>query len=91
MESHKTRSLILAILVVGVLGADVSAAQIKDRESATHGDSASRYEITETYDYPGFQLIQINLAVLSHYSYVIASDGMALVVDSATYPKTTPD
>ncbi len=72
----------LSVLMLGLLASSMlSAAVIKDTESATHGFDASQYQITETYEYPGFKLIQINLPVLSHYSYILASDGQALVVD----------
>lgn len=57
------------------------AAAIKDAESATHGTDASQYQVVDTYEFPGFKLIQINLPVLSHYSYLVVSDGQALVVD----------
>ena len=57
------------------------AAQIKDAESATHGDEAASYQIVGTYEFDGFKLIQINLPVLSHYSYFLVSDNKVLVVD----------
>ncbi len=55
--------------------------QLKDAESATHGDEAASYQIVKTYQYPGFKLVQFNLAVLSHYSYLLISGDQALVVD----------
>jgi len=58
-----------------------SAASIKDTESATHGDEAASYQIVDTYQYPGYRLVQFNLGVLSHYSYMLISNGQALVVD----------
>ncbi len=57
------------------------AAVVTDSESATHGYDAAHHQIVNTYDYPGFKLIQFNLPVLSHYSYMLVSDGQALVVD----------
>jgi hydroxyacylglutathione hydrolase len=57
------------------------AGSIKDSESASHSDAASGYEIVDTYPYPGFKIIQFNLAVLSHYSYMLISEKQALVVD----------
>ena len=53
----------------------VEAAMIKDSESASHGDSAATYQVVETYSFPGFKVIQFNLAVLSHYSYMLISQG----------------
>ena len=58
-----------------------SAATITDSESASHADSAANYEVVNTYSYPGFKVLQFNLAVLSHYSYMLVSNGEALVVD----------
>ncbi|MBF0208386.1 MAG: MBL fold metallo-hydrolase [Oligoflexia bacterium] len=55
--------------------------KLKDAESATHGDEASTYQIVNTYKYSGYQLIQFNLAVLSHYSYLLVSENQAMVVD----------
>jgi hydroxyacylglutathione hydrolase len=54
---------------------------IKDAESASHGTDASQYQIVETYKFTAYELIQINLPVLSHYSYLLVSDGKTLVVD----------
>jgi rhodanese-related sulfurtransferase/glyoxylase-like metal-dependent hydrolase (beta-lactamase superfamily II) len=82
MKRRKLTGYSMSCLALTALAcACVMGAQIKDTESATHGDSASLYQITDTYEYPGFKLIQINLPVLSHYSYMIVSDGKALVVD----------
>ena len=58
-----------------------SGAEIEDSESASHGDEAANYQLIETYDQPGFKVMQFNLAVLSHYSYILASGKHALVVD----------
>jgi hypothetical protein len=49
-------------------------AAIKATESAS-------YQIVNTYNYPDYRLVQFNLAVLSHYSYMIISGNEALVVD----------
>jgi len=57
------------------------AGSLKDSESASHSDAASFYDIVDTYSYPGFRIIQFNLAVLSHYSYMLISGKQALVVD----------
>ena len=54
---------------------------IKDTESASHGYEAASYQIVDTYKYPGYRLVQFNLGVLSHYSYMLISNGQALVVD----------
>ncbi len=72
----------LPLLVLFWLSAAAApGAMIADTESATHGDAAAAYQLVETYTYPGFSLIQLDLSVLSHYSYLLVSDGQALVVD----------
>lgn len=57
------------------------SAEMKDTESASHADTAAYYELVNTYSYPGFKILQFNLSVLSHYSYMVISNGEALVVD----------
>ncbi len=82
MKLHRlVRYFFNCLALIGLICVCAPGAQIKDTESATHGDSASLYQITESYAYAGFTLIQINLPVLSHYSYMIVSDGKALMVD----------
>lgn len=66
---------------MSLLIVSIGRAAIKDAESASHGDDASRYQIVETYKFSGYDLIQINLPVLSHYSYLLVSDGKTLIVD----------
>lgn len=56
-----------------------------DAEAAAHGDEAAtlqRVKETERKQ-PDFTFRQYNLGVLSHYSYMIASEGQALIVDPA--------
>ncbi len=81
----KTRRLfaLLVALMLGLLwvGPVRPAKALKDTESASHGDEAAKYQIVNTYQYPGFKLVQFNLAVLSHYSYLLVSGDQALVVD----------
>ncbi|MBF0118500.1 MAG: MBL fold metallo-hydrolase [Desulfobacterales bacterium] len=57
------------------------AADIKDSESASHGMDSAFHSISGTYSFPGFKVIQFNLPVLSVYSYLLISDGEALMVD----------
>lgn len=68
-------------LAASLTGMPAHAGAIKDTESASHGDAASQYQIVDTYDYPGFSITQFTLGVLSHYSYMLVSQGQALVVD----------
>ena len=80
--SHVQKLGYVAILIwVLSMTMPLSGAGIQDAESATHGADASQYQIVDTYAYPAYKLIQINLPVLSHYSYILASDGQALIVD----------
>ncbi len=74
-------SLLFCLLLLFAHHPGVMAAEIKDSESATHGVDASKYYIVDTYRFPGFQLIQLELPVLSIYSYMLVSEGKALVVD----------
>lgn len=57
------------------------AAEIKDSESASHESDSSNQKIVATYTFPGFKVIQFTLPVLSVYSYLVVSDGEALLVD----------
>ncbi len=73
---------LLSVMVPLLLASTASlSAAVKDAESATHGNDAARYQVVNTYEYPGFKLIQFNLPTLSHYSYMLVSDGQALMVD----------
>jgi hydroxyacylglutathione hydrolase len=56
-------------------------AEIEDTESATHSDTAAIYDIVDTYNYPGFKIIQFNLGVLSHYSYMLFCNKETIIVD----------
>ena len=56
-----------------------------DAEAATHGDEAANVQLVKETEQkaPDFVFRQYNLAVLSHYSYLIGSGGQALIVDPA--------
>jgi len=55
--------------------------KIKDAESATHAYEAAWHQVVDTYEVPGFEIVQFELGALSHYSYVLISETEALVVD----------
>ncbi len=55
--------------------------QTKDTESQTHGADSSSSSIVDTYSFPGFKVIQFTLPVLSIYSYILVSNGEALLID----------
>ena len=72
---------LLIAAAVTLLPLTTLAAEIKDAESATHGFEAAQYQEVDTYKYPGFDVVQYDLATLSHFSYLLISNGEALVVD----------
>ncbi len=74
-----TVSIILSLLFL--LSFTGTGEAIQDSESQAHGLDASRYYIIDTYQFPGFKVIQMKLSVLSIYSYMLISEGKALVVD----------
>lgn len=74
-------TLALALYLMGSTAFGAGPAKIKDTESATHGDDAGKHQIVDTYKFQGFEVVQINLPVLSHYSYILASGKEALIVD----------
>ena len=76
-----TITILLGIAWIGAFSVEIMAAPIKDAEAATHGDEAASYQIVDTYEFPGFKIIQFDLAVLSHYSYMLVTGGECLVVD----------
>ncbi len=81
MKRLFTPALTLALAAWLLPGTPPPAAEVQDAEAATHGHQAASYQVTATYEYPGFKVIQYDLAVLSHYSYLLVSDGEALVID----------
>ncbi len=87
--------LLIAAAAVALVPALLMGAEIKDAESATHGDEAAQYQEVDTYKYPGFEVVQYDLTTLSHFSYLLVSNGEALVVDPgrdiATYLKAAED
>ena len=84
MKRHESLLLWLCSLcllsIVIVAYAD-SEGQIKDAESQTHAYDAAYYQVVDTYEFPGFKVVQFNLPVLSHYSYALVSGKDALIVD----------
>ncbi len=71
------------ILAAGLLlaGQTARAAAIQDAEAAAHGDTAAVQTEVKRYEFPGVRIVQFNLSVLSHYSYLVVSGRDALVVD----------
>ncbi|MEI6809976.1 MAG: rhodanese-like domain-containing protein, partial [bacterium] len=56
-----------------------------DAEAATHGDEAANVQLVKETEQKAADFVfrQYNLAVLSHYSYLIGSGGEAMIVDPA--------
>ncbi|HNQ88254.1 MAG TPA: rhodanese-like domain-containing protein [Verrucomicrobiota bacterium] len=55
--------------------------KIRDSESASHGAEDAFHQIADTYRFPGFEIVQFTLPVLSHYSYLLVSGPEAVLVD----------
>jgi glyoxylase-like metal-dependent hydrolase (beta-lactamase superfamily II)/rhodanese-related sulfurtransferase len=80
LQMHRFRLLAIALFIC-LCVATISYAEIKDDESATHDTSAAEYSIEAVYSGKNFKIIQFNLLVLSHFSYLIESNGKVLAVD----------
>ncbi len=80
MRAYIIRPVAIATILLASCSLSLQAA-IKDAESTIHGYKAASYQIVGNYEFAGFKLIQINLPVLSHYSYFLVSDNKVLVVD----------
>jgi glyoxylase-like metal-dependent hydrolase (beta-lactamase superfamily II)/rhodanese-related sulfurtransferase len=73
---------------VGMLLAATSARAVSlpgDAEAAAHGDEAANVQLVQETEQKSADFVfrQYNLAVLSHYSYLIGSGGEAMIVDPA--------
>jgi len=82
-SASKALILIGLMLGSGMLSVQpvLAAGPIKDAESASHAFEAASYQVKDTYQFPGFKVIQFELGVLSHYSYLLVSGKEALVID----------
>jgi hydroxyacylglutathione hydrolase len=80
MKINKLKLSIFLLLVYNLLLTACFAA-LKDAESTSHVADAAQYQIVDTYKFNGYELVQINLPVLSHYSYLLVSDGKVVIVD----------
>jgi len=76
-----TIAAVLIWLNLGLLPDLAWGAPIKDSESASHGAEDAFHQVVNTYSFAGFEIVQFNLPVLSHYSYLLVSGKEALVVD----------
>ena len=80
-RSLMKKALFIVLCLSLAMAQIVLGAEIKDLESATHGSDSANHRIVDTYTYPGFKVVQFKLPVLSVYSYLLISDGEALLVD----------
>jgi hypothetical protein len=64
-----TSSVLTIILMAGWLSTSRAGEPIKDAEAATQATDAAWYQVKDTYRFPVFKVIQLELGVLSHYSY----------------------
>ena len=72
---------VVAHLLLLSLGLAAEETKIKDSESASHGVEDAFHQVLNTYRFPGFEIVQFNLPVLSHFSYLLVSGPEALLVD----------
>ncbi len=70
--------ILLAIMVCSV---QAMSAVLSDSESASHSSEAANYQVQAVYEGTDLKIVQFNLAVLSHFSYLLVSDGKALIID----------
>lgn len=75
MSNHTRRWLAPALL------ASLSPLAAQDAERQTHSDDASKPQVSFAVQEPSHRLIQYQLGCLSLLSYLVVSDGQAVVVD----------
>lgn len=76
------KKVVILVACISLAIAQIAwGAELNDSESATHGSDSSTFRIVDVYSFPGFKVIQFTLPVLSVYSYLLISDGEALLVD----------
>lgn len=80
MNMKRTCLLIAGCFLVCLLGFS-NAAEIKDAETSSQAMDSSISRVIETYTFAEFKIVQFSLPVLSIYSYMLVSDGEALMVD----------
>ncbi len=73
--------LLVAAAVLCRVGALNAATEGQEPEAASPNAGPGSYQLVNTYEYPGFKLMQFHLPVLAHYSYLLVSGNQALAVD----------
>ena len=79
--SNQLSRVLRTTLILCIAGTVIRGSEIKDAELASHAYDAAWHQVEQTYEFPGFKVVQINLGVLSHYSYLLVSAKDALVID----------
>ena len=76
--------MLLTVMLLAVASAR-AASLPGDAEAAAHGDEAASVQLVKETEQKSADFVfrQYNLAVLSHYSYLIGSGGEAMIVDPA--------
>lgn len=79
------KTLLACVALVFTAALRMEAAVPGDAEAASHGDEAASLQLVKETEIrePAFLFRQYNLGVLSHYSYLLASQGEAMIVDPA--------
>ncbi len=73
--------LLVAVAVLCRVGALNAATEPMGPEAGPQPAGPGSYQVVNTYEYPGFKLMQFHLPVLAHYSYLLVSGNQALAVD----------
>jgi len=74
-------TVLLAKTVEFIKPAASSEIELQDAEAAKHNTEGANYQMIDTYKFPGFKIVQYELSVLSHFSYLLISDNECFVVD----------
>ena len=84
MKRFGSAAIVMAVSLMAVR-ASLAGGLPGDAEAATHGDEAASVQLVKETEQkkPEFVFRQYNLAVLSHYSYLLGSGGEAMIVDPA--------
>lgn len=74
---------LLAVLtvLVSMLCSPLTGTAMIDSESSAQGGEAATYQMQSAYEGTDVKIIQFKLGVLSHYSYLMISDGKVLAID----------
>ena len=84
MKTLRLSECLMLVLMLGAMGTQ-AAGLAKDAEAVAHDDEAASVQLVKETEQKtaDFVFRQYNLAVLSHYSYLVGSGGEAMIVDPA--------